>query len=231
MESISPAAVAGLPGSDESAYEQVHALIASGDVAPGSWLREKNLAERVGVSRTPIREALKRLAAEGVVEISRNKGARVVSFTPEDLAGLYQARAVFEPHATLLAVPRLTENDVDRLADLTAAMEEAVASGTTSGLGALNKDFHEVFIERCGNGHFASTLRTLMRPAVVAHTFRNYSPDALRRSMHHHAELVLAARTRDAEWAESIMRSHILAARNAVGGAGTDQVSPEPAGS
>lgn len=209
-------AVVDPPGMDESTYRQVHALIASGELPAGAWLREKNLAERVGVSRTPVREALKRLAAEGMVEISRNKGARVVSFTADDLTGLYDARAVFEPHAVLLAVPRLTETDLERLESLAQAMEDAVASGTTTALGALNKDFHEIFIERCGNSYFASALRTLMRPAVVAHTFRNYSPDALRRSMLHHAELVLAARAADGEWAEAVMRSHILAARHAV---------------
>lgn len=222
MDIISPPAAVDPPGMDESAYQQVQTLIASGELPPGTWLREKSLAERVGVSRTPIREALKRLAAEGMVEISRNKGARVMSFTSEDLTGLYDARAAFEPHATLLAVPRLTDRDVERLAALAAAMEEAVAAGTPNALGALNRDFHEVFIERCGNSHFTSALRTLMRPAVVAHTFRNYSPDALRRSMLHHAELVVAARARDGEWAEAIMRSHILAARNAVG------VRPDP---
>lgn len=202
---------------DESPYTRLRALIASGDVAPGSWLREAALAERLGVSRTPVREALNRLAAEGIVEISRNKGAQVVSFTPEDVAGLYDVRAGFEPHAALLAVPRLSDDDVERLAGLNTAMEAAAAEGDLRTLGALNNEFHGVFVERCGNRHFAVALQTLMRPAVVAHTFGKYSPEALHRSMHHHAELVAAARARDGEWAEAVMRTHILAARNAAG--------------
>ncbi|WP_051478556.1 GntR family transcriptional regulator [Arthrobacter sp. H5] len=202
---------------DEGTYAQVRALITSGELAAGSWLREKTLAERIGVSRTPIREALNRLSAEGMVEISRNKGAQVVSFTPDDVAGLYDVRAGFEPHAALLAVPRLTDQDVDRLAELAAAMEEAVRSGQLDSLSALNSAFHGLFVDRCGNRHFATALQTLMRPAVVAHTFRKYSPEALNRSMLHHAELVAAARARDGEWAEAIMRTHILAARNAAG--------------
>ncbi len=202
---------------DEGTYAQVRALITSGELAGGSWLREKTLAERIGVSRTPIREALNRLSAEGMVEISRNKGAQVVSFTPDDVAGLYDVRAGFEPHAALLAVPRLTDQDVDRLAELAAAMEEVVRSGHLDSLSALNSAFHGLFVDRCGNRHFATALQTLMRPAVVAHTFRKYSPEALNRSMLHHAELVAAARARDGEWAEAIMRTHILAARNAAG--------------
>ncbi|WP_081737647.1 GntR family transcriptional regulator [Arthrobacter sp. H41] len=202
---------------DEGAYAQVRALIASGELAAGSWLREKILAERIGVSRTPIREALNRLSAEGMVEISRNKGAQVVSFTPDDVAGLYDVRAGFEPHAALLAVPLLGDEDVDRLAELAAAMEDVVRSGELDALSALNSAFHGLFVDRCGNRHFATALQTLMRPAVVAHTFRKYSPEALNRSMLHHAELVAAARARDGEWAEAIMRTHILAARNAAG--------------
>lgn len=202
---------------DDSAYARIRELIASGELEPGSWLREAALAARMGVSRTPIREALSRLAAEGIVELSRNKGAQVVSFSGKDVADLYDVRAGFEPHAALLAVPRLTDADVDRLAELADAMEAAVRSGSLEGLGALNNEFHGIFVQRCGNRHFAAALQSLMRPAVVAHTFLRYSPEALQRSMSHHSELVAAARSRDGEWAEAAMRTHILAARNAAG--------------
>ena len=216
MVGMEQAAVAAAPA-DDSAYARIRELIASGELGPGDWLREAALASRFGVSRTPIREALNRLAAEGIVELSRNKGAQVVSFSGKDVADLYDVRAGFEPHAALLAVPRLSDADVDRLAELAAAMEEAAGSGSLEGLSALNKEFHEIFVQRCGNRHFAAALQTLMRPAVVAHTFHKYSPEALQRSMSHHAELVAAARARDGEWAEAVMRTHILAARNAAG--------------
>ena len=202
---------------DDSAYARIRGLIASGDLEQGSWLRETALAERLGVSRTPIREALNRLAAEGIVEMSRNKGAQVVSFSGKDVADLYDVRAGFEPHAALLAVPRLSDADVERLAVLAGEMEEAAAAGSLETLSALNNEFHGMFVERCGNRHFAAALQTLMRPAVVAHTFNRYSPEALQRSMSHHAELVAAARAGDGEWAEAVMRTHILAARNAAG--------------
>lgn len=207
----------GMASTGEGAYEQVRQLIAGGELPAGSWLREATLAERFGVSRTPIREALNRLAAEGLVEISKNKGAQVVSFTPDDVAGLYDVRAGFEPHAALLAVPRMTDDDVRELAALSARMEEVVRAGRLDELGALNAAFHGIFVDRCGNRHFATALQSLMRPAVVAHTFRQYTPEALQRSMNHHAELVAAAEARDGEWAEAIMRTHILAARNAAG--------------
>ncbi len=202
---------------DQTAYSQLRSMIASGGLQPGTWLREKTLAERIGVSRTPIREALNRLAAEGLVEISRNKGAQVVSFTSDDIADLYDVRAGFEPRAALLSVPFFADDDVEQLALLASRMEEAVRAGRLDELSALNGAFHGIFVERCGNRHLAIALRAILRPAVVAHTFRNYTPEALNRSMLHHAELVAAAKARDGEWAEAVMRVHILAARNAVG--------------
>ncbi len=202
---------------DESVYAQLHSIIVAGELPDGAWLRETSLAERFGVSRTPIREALNRLAAEGLVEISRNKGAQIVSFSPDEVTDLYDVRAGFEPHATRLAVPRLDDDDVNKLAALSARMEEVVAAGRLGELNALNSAFHGIFVEQCGNRHFAIALQAVMRPAMVAHTFRKYSPEALNRSMLHHAELVAAAEARDGEWAEAIMRQHILAARNAAG--------------
>ncbi|WP_298254644.1 GntR family transcriptional regulator [uncultured Arthrobacter sp.] len=207
-----------VPDRDVSAYGQVRAMIASGELAAGAWLRETTLADRIGVSRTPIREALNRLAAEGLVDLSRNKGAQVVDFSTEDVAGLYDVRSGFEPHAVRLSVPHLTDDDVAELASLSARMEAVVdGGGDMDGLSPLNAAFHGIFIERCGNRHVATALQAVMRPAVVAHTFRKYSEAALRRSMQHHAELVAAADARDGEWAEAVMRTHILAARNAAG--------------
>lgn len=211
-------AAAEIPGRDDSVYARLRAMISSGDLAAGTRLQEATLAQRLGVSRTPIREALRRLAAEGLVELSRNKGARVVSFSPGDVAGLYDVRADFEPHAVLLSVPRLSADDVAELASLAAQMEAIVEAGAElGGLSSLNARFHGLFIARCGNRHFATVLQAVMLPAVVAHTFRRYSTDALRRSMQHHAELVAAAGAGDGEWAEAVMRTHILAARNAAG--------------
>ena len=200
---------------DDSAYSQLRAMLASGELQPGAWLREKTLAERIGVSRTPIREALNRLAAEGLVEISRNKGAQVVSFTAADIADLYDVRAGFEPRAALLSVPLLTDDDVQQLENLAARMEEAVRAGRLTELSALNGAFHRIFVERCGNRHLSIALRAILRPTMVARTFLSYSQESLKRSMNHHAELVAAANAPDGEWAEAVMRVHLLAAKNA----------------
>lgn len=202
----------------DRAYSQILSMIQSGDVSPGSRLREAALAELTGVSRTPVRQALNRLGAEGVVELNRNRGAQLVSFSSADIADLYAVRAQFEPQAVRLAVPLLSTGDLDRLTDLSEQMEKIAAEGSDPGkLTALNTEFHGIFLQRCGNRHLLTAMQAVLRPAVVARTFRQYDKEELRRSMLHHGEMVVAARARDAEWAEAVMRAHILAARHITG--------------
>jgi DNA-binding GntR family transcriptional regulator len=200
----------------ERAYTALLGRISAGELSAGERLLEQSLAEAIGVSRTPVRDALRRLAAEGMVDIHPNRGAQVVSFTPEDVAALYAMRAEFEPVAARLSVPLLTDDDRRRLAVLAAQMEAVVDEGRDPGeLTTLNNAFHAVFVDGAGNRHLAIALQALFRPAVVTRTFRRYDERALRRSMQHHAELVEAAEARDGQWAEAVMRAHILSARHA----------------
>lgn len=201
--------------SSDRAYAALFARISEGTIRAGDRLFEQSLAADLGVSRTPVRDALKRLAAEGLVDIEPHRGAQVVSFTPEDVASLYALRAEFEPVAARLAVPTMSEPEVARLSDLAARMEQIVAGGTDAGgLTVLNNEFHAVFVEGAGSRHLSIALQALFRPAVVTKTFRTYDRRALERSMQHHAELVEAAAARDGEWAEAVMRAHILSARH-----------------
>lgn len=214
----------------QTAYDVILRLILAGDLPAGQRLREQALAERVGVSRTPVRQALNRLAVEGLVTLNPNRSATVVEFTEEDVTGILDLRARFEAYAAGLAVPRLEAEHIDRLAELAAAMEELVRGDfRTTELSALNSEFHAIFIDHCGNRHLASTIRTLVRPVMMVRTFDTYTPEALRRSQQHHAELVEASRARDGVWAESVMRSHIRAARHAHRRlTGRDEPLPEP---
>lgn len=202
--------------SSERAYAALFARISDGEIRAGDRLFEQSLAQDLGVSRTPVRDALKRLAAEGLVDIEPHRGAQVVSLTREDVAALYAIRAEFEPVAARLAVPTMSDDDVARLGDLAARMERIVADGDDAGgLTALNNAFHTVFVDGAGNRHLSIALQALFRPAVVTRTFRTYDRRALERSMQHHAELVEAAGARDGEWAEAVMRAHVLSARHA----------------
>lgn len=209
------------------AYHKILDLLLHGETPTGGRLRENHLAELTGVSRTPVRQALNRLAAEGVVSLTRNRGAQVIELSGEDARGLLDLRARFEPHATRLAVAKMSPEHLQELEALAAEMEELVESPSWQpvALSRLNNKFHAVLIDNCGNRHLQMALQSVVMPAMVARTFDRYTPEALVRSMRHHTEIIEAARARDGEWAESVMRTHILAARHAFPSASTDGLS------
>jgi DNA-binding GntR family transcriptional regulator len=183
--------------------------ILSGALESGARLGEAELASRLSVSRTPIREALSRLAAEGLVEIQPNRGARVATWTPEQLREIFELRLRLEPYAVRLAVPALTADQLDELDALATGMLTADRDAIVD----LNRRFHGIFIDAAGSPTLAGALRGVTHGAVVHQNFHDYDPAALHRSLHHHLEMVAAARVRDADWAEAIMRAHLYNAR------------------
>lgn len=198
------------------AYDHILGQIASGALPGGARLREQSLALAAGVSRTPVRQALNRLAAEGIVVIEPNKGAQVAQYDDAEVADMLELRARMEPQAVRSAVDHLTPQHLDDLERLNAEMIQLVRTeGSWVDLAALNNEFHATFIQNCGSRPLSVAVQALVRPVMVIRTFERYSARALERSMQHHTELIEAARCGDGAWAESVMCSHILAARHA----------------
>ncbi len=201
----------------EQAARVLREGILSGEIPAGSRLGEAELAERLSVSRTPIREALSRLAAEGLVELQPNRGARVATWTVDELREIFDLRLRLEPVAVRQAVAAgIIDDQLDELDELAAAMSRHGRPGRAQDLGLLvdlNRRFHGTFITLAGNPALASALRAVTHAAVVHQNFHDYSRDALARSLAHHHEMVAAARARDAAWAEAIMRAHLFNAR------------------
>ncbi|MBM9468752.1 GntR family transcriptional regulator [Nakamurella leprariae] len=202
----------------ETAYAFVRSAVLSGRFARGERLREAQLAELVGVSRTPVREALRRLDSEGLVEFTPNVGARVTAWSPEELTDLYEMRSMLEGYGARLAAERIGDRDLDHLADLAARMEALSNRGTPPAdeMTVLNGEFHRAIVQGSRNAQLASLVRGMMEVPLITRTFQRYSPPRMRASTMHHNELVEAIRARDGMWAESVMRTHILAARNTV---------------
>ncbi|WP_433381459.1 GntR family transcriptional regulator [Actinoplanes sp. CA-142083] len=200
----------------EQAAQSLRDEILSGAIASGTRLGEADLASRLSVSRTPIREALSRLAAEGLVELQPNRGARVATWSTEQLREIFELRLRLEPYAVRVAVPHLNEEQLTELDDLAAAMTRAGKPGRAQDLTAiveLNRRFHGMFIDAAGSPPLAGALRGVTHAAVVHQNFHDYTPDALKRSLQHHVEMVAAARAGDGDWAEAIMRAHLYNAR------------------
>ncbi|XVV08557.1 GntR family transcriptional regulator [Actinoplanes sp. CA-131856] len=211
----------------EQAAQTLREEILAGVIPSGARLGEVELAGRLSVSRTPIREALTRLAAEGLVEIQPHRGARVVSRSDEELREIFELRLRLEPYAVQQAVPALSPEQLD---DLDALATEMIEAGDRDALVELNRRFHSIFIEAAGSRPLADALRGVTHAPVVHQNFHNYSPEALRRSLNHHVEMVAAARAGDGEWAEAVMRAHLYNARATMIRAGADRAGGDRAG-
>lgn len=209
---------AGAPsaGAVDRVYASLRGGILDGTYPEGARLGEVELAESLGVSRTPVREALRRLGSEGLVETLPNKGARVRTWSTRELEGIFDLRALLEGHAAALAAPRISDADLAVIADLVARMEAATADGRAPDydlITDLNGRFHTAVTAAAGNPLLPEVVRSLVHVPIVVRTFRLYSPERLRRSMRQHRELLDALTAHDASWAEAVMRTHILSAR------------------
>lgn len=218
--------------SAEDAYREIRAQILRGDREGGEWLREGELAASLGVSRTPVREALRRLAAEGLVRHERNRGVQVESWSIHDLDEIFSLRSALEPLGSALAATSGLA-DLHELGQLADAMDVA-AAGSRPDLDEvtrLNNRFHGAIMEAAGNGRLTQMVSSVVEVPLVWRTFSHYSSEAMRRSLAHHHELVDALRAEDPAWAESVMRSHVRSARAALRPARIDHlglVSAEP---
>jgi DNA-binding GntR family transcriptional regulator len=199
----------------DSAVDGVRGLILRGEYAPGSRLGEVELAEALGVSRTPVREALRQLAAEGLVELVPHKGARVVAWTPGELEQVFELRAQVEGFAAHQAALRAGEDDVARLAELAEAHARATAARhrDLERIYDLNAAFHGRIAAVAGGSSLQGVLAGLVHTVVLHRTLHTFDDAAMERSSRHHLEIVDAIRARDGLWAESVMRGHLLAAR------------------
>lgn len=206
----------------DQVYAAIKAGISSGTFAAGSHLGAAGLADELGVSRTPVREALRRLSAEGLVDIHANRGAYVTSWSHDDVEEVFALRTVLESHAAECSAVRLKPDLIGRLEGYAVRMEDAVSAGSRElpTIAACNAEFHSIIIMAAANKRLAAMISSVVEVALVTRTFRVYSDEDLARSMTHHRELIAAFKARDAQWAGSVMRSHIRAAYHVfVGGA------------
>ena len=197
----------------EVTYLTIRRQILSGERAGGEWLREGDLAAVIGVSRTPVREALRRLAAEGLVRHEPNRGVQVEDWGVGDLDEIFSLRSQLEPWGCGLAATTGLA-DLDALGDLADRMD-AEARRDQPDLDAiteLNNRFHRTVLEASGNGRLVGLVSAVVEVPLVWRTFSHSSREAMQRSLAHHHEIVEALRSGDAAWAESVMRSHVRAA-------------------
>ena len=200
----------------DKAYDVLYAAIIDGEFPPGARITEGLVVDRAGVSRTPVREAVRRLEAEGLLRFVPNQGAFVTAWSDEEVEDIFELRALLEGHAARLAATRGTEDQFAELRKLAVAQlaeSEQKAGPRLDRVSSLNARFHQQVIEAANSPRLAATLAGIANAPLVLQTFRDYRQDELVRSAAHHLELVDALEARDPAWADSVMRSHVMAAR------------------
>jgi DNA-binding GntR family transcriptional regulator len=170
------------------------------------------------VSRTPVRDALRRLAGEGLVVTERERGTYVAAFSPQEVDDIFQLRAALEGYGAALAVKRISAADITRLEQLAARME-ALVGNRKSGVdltrfAALNNAFHHVILDAAGSRRLSTMLGPLIDIPIVLLKHYNWrgrvDPG---RSNVQHREIIDAFKARDAIWARTRMQSHIISTR------------------
>jgi DNA-binding GntR family transcriptional regulator len=202
----------------DRAYSVVRDGILRGAYASGARLTEQDIALAAGVSRTPVREALRRLETEGLVRVSPNHGAVVAAFEHEDAEEIFDLRAVLEPISARRAAVRAS---AEQIAELRLLAERQLRESRTRRrgyllrIGELNDRFHRLVQRAARSPKLEKALSGLIEALLILRTFREYSPSELQRSADQHLELVQALEARDPGWAASVMQTHIMAGRGA----------------
>jgi DNA-binding GntR family transcriptional regulator len=199
----------------EKAYTYVRERTLSGVYSSGLRITEQEIADATGVSRTPVREALRRLQAEGFLTLIPNQGAAVTEWSAQYVDDIFELRALLEPYGAARAAERITTTALRELKLLAQRQyDEAVrqAPGFIRRIGELNSRFHRSLLEHSGNERLVAMMPALIDAPLVLKTFSKYEHAELVRSASHHVEIVSALEARDAKWAASVMRSHIQAA-------------------
>jgi DNA-binding GntR family transcriptional regulator len=199
------------------AYEAIRARILDGSFAPRFHLREQDLAEDIGVSRTPVREALRKLAADGYVQFIPNRGAFVAEWTEASLSDLIDVRAELAAMAGRLAASHARRADLDELGKLNRAMSDLARrrpAGYLTEVSRLNLRFHNVVLKAAGNQWLESLMHQTAFLPMVQRAQYGFQASDWNRGFERYNDLIDALAAGDGEWAAATLRAHFHASKH-----------------
>lgn len=188
----------------EKIVETVRSAIINGQIPAGTRVAEPDLADRFGISRTPIREAFRQLESEGFITVVPRKGAVVASISAKDISDFYDLKMVLEGYAARCAAQTLTDKDLARMESLNRQIEAAAAKKDLRKVLFLHNDFHDVFLKACGNEKLHSIVQNMVMQfqrfrLILA--MRGKIEGVIRQ----HRDIIEAFRKRNPELAESLV--------------------------
>jgi DNA-binding GntR family transcriptional regulator len=193
----------------DEAAERLRELIRAGELEPRARVNEFELAERFGISRTPLREAIKILATEGLLELLPNRGARVASVSPEEVDEIMEVVAGLEATAADLACRAITDEEIASIEVKHLAMVEAWKRGDDPAYFTLNREIHEAIMQASRNatlqGIYANLSGRIQRARYSAHK----TPAQWKKAVGEHEQMIRLLKRRDGERLAIVLRDHI----------------------
>jgi DNA-binding GntR family transcriptional regulator len=209
----------------EEVYDVLRSAIVGGDLLPGSRIVEADVARQMAISRSPVREAVRKLEQEGLVEYVPRRGTIVVGLSREDVADAYQLRAHLEAYGARLAATRASDASLTQLLDLIERMRECAAAQDLDGLVAVDVEFHQQMCRASGSRRLLRAWHTLNPAQWTMISGLRLSELSLEQIAERHWPILAALESRNPDTAESIIRAHILELGERVL-AGLDQTLP-----
>jgi DNA-binding GntR family transcriptional regulator len=207
-------------------HEHVRKAIIQGKLEPGERLTETHLAEKLNVSRTPVREAFVRLEADGFVELVRNRGAFVSRWTDEDLEEIFSLRIMLEGYGARIGARKIGPSQIQELEKLADRMDDALKrlvqaddsgeerTAVAEECATLNTLFHAGIVGSADNRRLSTIVSNLTSLPLIHRTIILQSPVELAHSWDQHRDMIEAMRHGDGDWAEALIRAHISAGRS-----------------
>ncbi|MFE5707655.1 GntR family transcriptional regulator [Rhodococcus koreensis] len=198
------------------AVEEIRRWILNGEIEPGERLREVDVAARLGMSRTPVRQAFQLLSGEGLLDARPAGGFEVPRWSRQEIDEIYQLRALLESFAARRAAMRSEDVPIGELAELATEMTRLGAEDDPDLhlLGELNFQFHQLVFQSSGSPRLVAALTGVTHVPLMHRIFFMYTRSEMDKTLQEHHLLVDALNAGDPDWAANVQHAHILAARS-----------------
>ncbi len=184
--------------------------IIRGELKPGTKLTEPELAARLGISRTPIRESFRQLESEGFLTVIPRKGAVVSNITRKDIEDFYELKSLLEGYAARIAAEKMTEKDIEKLIQINVELSDCAEKNNYERFFIKNEEFHNYFLTLCGNEKLVEIRDAMVKRFLGFRMAALSLPGRLMESVKQHEQAIKAFKRNDGRLAEAVLVEHAL---------------------